>query len=728
MNETSLSRNLIFLRRKRKLILEKQDGELSIAHIATFLKELAQLGYSLSPELIELVQTFSIDQLNELHLSLIHDLKEMLGAHVEYKPMYPNFPKQVMEMDEADLYFNAILHYLGDHYGFRIMPQFKKEERPPLADTFDLKTIELGTEEEFCEMIKGLIGANTSISETDKEDIQSAISIYADDIQSLIPESIPHKENLTYFTGVLLEYTDTGEEVIANLFKTATDVLRLAVTMSDGDVSLATNTKFRNFKRSERRLILSALENSGNITEDMLRYKNQWIRLGEILHPGEHKKRYPKAFTAFDILRNNKPFETFNSQVEKLMLNWDMVKGADLLAKRPGEFARRLDQMIRYSDDSQPIIEKFTGIADKVSTPVLLQVMKHFKHRNEESDMRVIFPKGRVGKAVGIPNRLGKIEEDACKGIIDVVKSTLTKRFSDKASLGKVYLDKSLEKYIVPFSQRSASKALRTLVRGSRVPMPTGGDTIRFFLWWKEGELNGKNTGRVDVDLSSVLYDADWNYKEHISYTNLKSANYRAAHSGDITSAPNGACEFIDIDIPSVLEYGGRYVVMSIISFTDQPFSSMPECFGGWMIRQDVGSGEIFEPKTVVDKLDVTANTRFCIPVILDLQERELIWTDIALTSRRIAWQASSIPTNQNVNSLGINTEGNNIETNQKGMVVMGKAMTNLKKLNLYELFELHANARGEVVEDIEEADTIFSPKEGITPFDIEVIMSEYLA
>ena len=139
----------------------------------------------------------------------------------------------------------------------------------------------------------------------------------------------------------------------------------------------------------------------------------------------------------------------------------------------------------------------------------------------------------------------------------------------------------------MPFSQRSASRSLRTLVRGSKVALPEGGDTLRFFLWWKEGSVAGKATGRVDIDLSAVLYDAQWRYKEHISYTNLKSDRYRAYHSGDITSAPNGAAEFIDLDMPSIVRAGGRYVLMSVLSFTRHPFVELPECFAGWMLRSE---------------------------------------------------------------------------------------------------------------------------------------------
>ena len=135
----------------------------------------------------------------------------------------------------------------------------------------------------------------------------------------------------------------------------------------------------------------------------------------------------------------------------------------------------------------------------------------------------------------------------------------------------KVYIDEKLGSFPIPFSQRSGSKSLRQLTRGSRLPIPPG-DVVRFFIWWKEGVVNGQPTGDVDIDLSAVMYDDKWNYLEHLSYTNLKSDKYRAFHSGDIISAPNGASEFIDLDIPSVLKYGGRYIVVSVFSFNGHLF------------------------------------------------------------------------------------------------------------------------------------------------------------
>lgn len=87
--------------------------------------------------------------------------------------------------------------------------------------------------------------------------------------------------------------------------------------------------------------------------------------------------------------------------------------------------------------------------------------------------------------------------------------------------------------------------------------------------------------------------------------------------------------------------------------------------------------------------------------------ERTVIWTDLSLTRHPHYY--------------------NNVEGNQKGMVLMGKAMTALRKPDLYDLFVLHAKARGECVEQKDEAETVFSVDHGTTPFDIEQIMAEYL-
>ena len=197
---------------------------------------------------------------------------------------------------------------------------------------------------------------------------------------------------------------------------------------------------------------------------------------------------------------------------------------------------------------------------------------------------------------------------------------------------------------------------------------------------------------------------------EHISYTNLRSARYKAAHSGDITYAPEGASEFIDIDIDSAAKLGARYVIMNVYVYSGPNFDEHEVCYAGWMTREKVQSGEVYEPKTVQQKVDLTAKSRNAIPVVFDLVERKAIWTDLS-TSRRSF------------------DGGNNIESNQATTEQMLQAITSLdNKVNLYELFSMHVASRGTVVETREEADTVFAMDEGVTPYDIATINSEYLA
>ena len=51
----------------------------------------------------------------------------------------------------------------------------------------------------------------------------------------------------------------------------------------------------------------------------------------------------------------------------------------------------------------------------------------------------------------------------------------------------------------------------------------------------------------------------------------------------------------------------------------------------------------------------------------------------------------------------------------------------NMKKPNLYDLINLHIQARGLQIDNKDKADVVFDVDDGITPFDTEVFMGEYL-
>jgi hypothetical protein len=194
-----------------------------------------------------------------------------------------------------------------------------------------------------------------------------------------------------------------------------------------------------------------------------------------------------------------------------------------------------------------------------------------------------------------------------------------------------------------------------------------------------------------------MFLNSHYETKYQVSYTSLRERDVDAVHCGDITSAPDGASEFIDFSIKACRRYGIRYVMMSVFSFTQQPYCDLPDCFAGVMARQKPDSGEIYDPKTVDNKMDLTADTKICIPMIIDVEQRRAIWTDLAL---------AKYPGTRN-----------NLHTNMSNLQLTAQAMTSLKKPNLYDLFRMHVDARGEFVDNKEEADVVFSVDEGITPF-----------
>ena len=711
--------NKILLRRKHLVVIEPNNAEYEQsktenALVVSMMKNVQSLGFTFSKELFETLMHCGKDELKNFYTELIPELKALVGADVTYRPMYPNFPEQVAEASDVELFINAIVHYftLG-----QLMPEYEKNERLPLIDVNKMTVLSIGNSEDLMKILTNLASSKTSISQQDKEDIITIIKA-TPDYAKYLPDTIPLKENVALIGKLIIEEAPIKSAApIKKYFKTATDVLRLVTAMSDGDISLAAKTKYRSLKRCERRIILDLLANCGNITEDLYRYQYEWIRVAEILHPFEYKyKKYNGVNKAFNTLRNEKKPLMFGGQVQAAILKKDMRTAATLLKERPGEFARQLDKVLRDSDNANYILNCFKDIATSISTPVLLQVRQHFIGRMAEqrTPVRVFFPKGNLARAMSIKNELPAIDATICKNVARICRDALIEQYKEKDFLGNVFVDEDFKHYLVPFSQRSASKAVKTIVRGSKVPVKEDASAVRAFIWWTNMDDSKNddywNNGRVDIDLSAAIFDENWNYLEHVSYTHLRSAKYKAYHSGDITNGGsvkgNGVAEFLDVDIDSVGKRG-RYVVYQVYNYTSQKFCDLTNCRFGWMEREDVNSGEIFEPTTVAMKMDLTAESTVAIPVIFDCVERKFIWCDLNL----------AMPCS--------NRGGNNIESNISGVIATCFAMANMNKANLYDLILLNAKARGNIVTDRNEADIIFSndttkPTETVIEVDTE--------
>jgi hypothetical protein len=690
--------NEIYLRRRMRLHVRPGTGGVTPQQLATLLTEVEALGFVLADEVVSRLSTLPAEDVARLLRDATQDMQKLVGAHRQHTPLYPGFPTQVMALADAQLYLNALSHYMS----LRRMPA-TNEQRPPLLNNRFPRIVELGSVEDFEAICTRLTGSAASLSAQDQADLTWFVRQYRADVFRLLPAKFPFKENLALLGAQLVLYVGADERTqhfLEEHFLTATDVLRLAAGMSVGDVSLATPTRFSRFSRRHRRLLLALLEDCDGLTEDMRRRVEPFKRLGERLHPGEHAERYPKTAAAFAVIRNGQPFVSFNSRVEQALATGDVDGAARALEARPGEYARRLDVLLRKSVEHEALLKRFADLAPRVSTAVLLQVLAHFKVRAEKGRLRVFFPKGEVAKVFALCDRRAAIEADTAQQVVRGCEEALLARFAKLPPLGRCHVDPALASYVVPLAQRAASKTLRTFGRGSRIPMPESG-FARLFLWW----MNGRS--RVDIDLSVVLYGDDYGYVDTIAFYNLRS--WGAHHSGDIVDAPKGAAEFVDLDLQMLRACGVSFVMMCVNSYSGQAYCDLPECFAGWMSRTDLNSGEPFEARTVVDRVDLASDTRISLPLVLDLKRREVLWADIALQDYpRFA---------------------NSVAGNLAGVSLMLRAMHEMVKPDLHTLLSLHARARGTLVDDAAEADTCFGTARGcaVTPLDGDLIRSSYV-
>ena len=550
----------------------------------------------------------------------------------EYRPFYPDFPVQVRDASEATLLVNAALHYLGDVVGARILPAYWPSPREPLPEDDSVLTeLDLATEQDLERIVVDLFAQATPFSAQDRADLTA--------LRDHGPSRAPHvavKENLAVLT-----VTFPGLDFSAS-YRTVTDVLRLAVAMAGGDVSLAEPCRFPSFSRAQRRRLLGLLDAVGqnqgsrDSAEEMARRSERWKRLARHLRVGDYACRFPRAAELLRQVASGNAEPGFGSRLEEALARRDVEGTLHLLVTRPGVFARRLNHLLRLcADDAtrERVVAEFARIAPKVSLPVLVRLWEYFSSPGPDAlPWRVVTIKSGTGiKTTLIPSTRHPGHADAA--VVRTVEEVLRMR----ASLGRIAIDQRLyEGYTVPLGQRSASPGLRTAGRGTRLPLPEG-ETIRFFLHWRDlpeaprdsASASSRGT-RVDLDLSAFFVSEDLTRTEQIAYYNLRST--AAVHSGDLTSAPDGAAEFIDVTLPEALRQGWRYVVMTVHSFSHHPLSEVPECWAGTMARgADPQRGEVFETSTVMQRLDLTSPGFNATPFVIDLAERRLIWWDLAV-------------------------------------------------------------------------------------------------
>ncbi|MGF1427232.1 hypothetical protein [Kitasatospora sp. LaBMicrA B282] len=582
---------------------------------------LLSVGFKLSAELLERLSQLTQETVVPLAARTLATVRELVGDHVEHNAYFIDFPANVP--DTFDFWTQCITEALTHDAATRdrtltqlstgvvdllTLPSYGNPQHSYaellaahhelIAATGDRLTVlhRGGTlDEEVAALYLALACSSTPLGEEGLRDLAVLAGACVDAPQ---PAAIPIRENRAVVNRARL---DAGADL---LLDTVTDVLRLACALSDGDVTLATPTRLRALSRPVRRALLAGLDAVVSAAPaklaDVGAHREAFKRLGERLHPHEYP-RWPHAAQVFAVARGEQQARSLAGRVEELLEAKDVTGAARLLTTAPGRLFRSLDRLLRAATTEQErdaVLAAAAQVAPQVSGRVLLSVREHLQNRTGQATSRRFFV-NRAGGAWVTADSRAPLPSAGRRQLLDALDEELRRRLPES---GQLLIDPALLDVALPLSGRATAAGLGVLPRGSRSPVD--GDLLRFFVWWKESRHT------TDFDLSALLLDAKYRTVCWLSYTELTQAE--GEHSGDVTQAPEGAAEFINLRLGAVR---GSFIVPQVHIYSGEGFEQVEESFFGFMLRESEQLGRPFEARTVRMKSELRGPGRVALPL-----------------------------------------------------------------------------------------------------------------
>lgn len=591
------------------------DDNLSDEVIGTILMNVSYYGYALSVSVYKALLDLSHNDLVAWWQEVEIELKEITGDSRKMADfvVYKNFPTEVLEKTAAEYWIPQILMYWGFPTSLFTQPV---EPRPEMKEKGKATVLRRTSEESLSEIYKTLLSSPARWKDYEFKDVLSLATQLSTNISMIM-----FKENLIALSSEMMK---AGTPI---RITTATDVLRLAVGLSDGDISLRENGKFISFKRPVRKYLLDMLEGCNHLADDVAARTELWKRLFHQLHAGDWQKRYPNVIQIADDLYMDR-LVTFNSKVESALTN-KSVEALSLLASRPGDFRRRLVHLIELFGSKA--VETFLDpkVLGRLTTAQVVATKRFFETMHMRH-YRVFPPKGNWTKLKVSDARW--VEEEHANRIVSVLGTVLNQRVPKIGFLAD-------ETNMVKLPNNGESGPF---TRGTAFPIPDDVNFIRSASYWKVNRHRN-----VWFDNGWNFFDESWKYQGACCWNTvsfpLDWKNYRfskkledagAIFSGDPVNSQemNGrACQMIDLHIDKLLDQGVRYAVWNILAYSHITFSDAEDVFAALQWGADATAGKLFEPSRAQIAFQVTGKQMTKYICMIDLKERKLIYLDANL-------------------------------------------------------------------------------------------------
>lgn len=756
----------------------------NLAFVLTANRNLQDYGFTMSQDMIEKMSVLPQETITENYNTLLAFCKEKKGdAMANAELFYPNFPREVMNRSDAELYLNAMIAYLsGAFLGENLHIHEVEERRAALIETFTRspQVINAGTEADLTEMMKGRFFYGKVLPLNKRDQLFNWMSTTSVWKKWIKEKPIKIKENKIAIAKYIHDKSPEDRPLLKEMLKDSVDVLRYASAISHAktNIELKNHVHFT-LSSQDQKEIKSLLNNCKNLYFDI------WTREGLFKSLGRAcsmTKSVPKRLKkAYDNLCNG---QRIDEQGKEISTTWIELNKAFIAAKEnnyekieafahkfPGLYAKNFLAIMQFATSECLKNERFgtelnnsyklqkrlavllSEVGEKVNPSVSLAIINEAKQTGKEK------PSGIPGRVVCHNKKFEHIEDNRepyTQNILDTItvnaKKAAEKYYSQFSSQGKIYIDPDLKNIKIPSNQEKDMSKGSNMTQGSTKECIKEANIISVGIQWD-----------VDCDIDAHAYFLDDNFRtlNSCSYFDLKTRSSNrdviAVHSGDFTEvspeqAKNGGVkELIFIDKKKCLEDNVRYAALYVHGYWAPGGFKNSNCQVSVMQREgslnnfcidedscypddnpiknieDYTNEHLQQPayaaKTVDFNIKLNSSSSFCTPCIIDLLKDKIIWLDknIDMTYRPQGFEGLLLSSDQALLAM--------------------KMIMDTPKPSFYDILLAYAKGtNSEIVSDKTKADFIITEqpidriKENIkedarilSSYDLSVLASEFL-
>ena len=332
------------------------------------------------------------------------------------------------------------------------------------------------------------------------------------------------------------------------------------------------------------------------------------------------------------------------------------------------------------------------------------------KNNNIKEKNSEIIP--RIVNSKGVWRKLDEtifLDKNLLNSLLETVKNGILENLKLKEPLENVFIDESYKNIMISTSEKDSNVSLKPMTKGSKISFNENAEVLRFFVGWKNIK-NKKMEKRVDIDLSTVCFDENFKFLKTVAYYNQVEKNF--VFSGDITDAPNGALEFIDVyDLQKLKNGNIRYVLMEIRSYNGYTFEEIESVYAGVLelTKNEAESEKNLYSTAVAQGFQILSKTQTTNTILIDFEKNEYVWIDMNMP-------------------VAMEYQDNNYlnETDIASLQDILKYFVNKKYVTMYDLLQFNAAARGTQVFEKENANIIFEKVDNDNPLPLNNILANY--